>query len=261
MCIIAIQPQGQSISKETLKKGWDSNSHGAGMMYSEGGEFIVKKVMNDFEGFYRMYTDASAKDVAIVLHFRIATSGGINDYNLHPFQVSDDVWFCHNGILDIEVPLKSKENDTQIFNNTILKKLPTGFLYNEGIMNMIYYSIGSYNKFVFLDNEGDYHIVNEEAGIWDNGIWYSNKSYMIYKNTPSAYGKRYNDYLDFGYDWAVDYKEDNKVSKVDEWDKDTEELAPCEDCGNLCDVELMEYVNDYNAIVCPICFAALVEEV
>lgn len=254
MCIIAVQPIGKKIEKETLRQCWNSNSHGAGIMYVEDGKFFVAKEMDSFETLFQLYRTASSKDVAVVIHFRIATSGGINDYNLHPFKVSDDVWFCHNGILDITVPKDSKENDTQIFNNSLLKNLPDGFLYDTGIMNLIEYSIGTYNKFVFLDEYGVYHIVNEQAGTWDEGIWYSNKSYM---QPVHKYNTRYYDkWEDLDYGWAKNRKYD---STKDAWDDEVNNWSNCDDCGNLIETDLLSYVADFNAHVCKTCLTELLE--
>ncbi len=36
MCIIAAIPQGQQITKGTLKRCWENNPHGGGFMYSDG---------------------------------------------------------------------------------------------------------------------------------------------------------------------------------------------------------------------------------
>ena len=190
MCVIAIQPRGIQISKEHLENCWDNNNHGAGIMYAVNGKVIVKKEMKSFDAFYSHIVEASAHDTSVVIHFRIATSGGINDYNCHPFKVHKNLYFCHNGILDIDVPKGSKENDTQIFNNGLMKPLPYNFYKNNAIMNVLEFTIGSGNKFVFLDDAGDFFILNEKAGEWsEDGAWFSNTSYK-----RSSYSKAYGSY-------------------------------------------------------------------
>ena len=199
MCVIAIQPRGIVISKEHLQNCWDNNNHGAGIMYAHNGKIIVKKEMKSFDKFYNHIVEATKHDTSVVIHFRIATSGGINDYNCHPFKVHKNLYFCHNGILDIDVPRDSKENDTQIFNNTLMKPLPYNFYKNHAIMNVLEYTIGSGNKFVFLDDKGDYYILNEKAGEWsEDGAWFSNTSY---KNSYYPKYGRYNSYDDWADDW------------------------------------------------------------
>jgi predicted glutamine amidotransferase len=216
-------------------------------MYAVNGKVVVHKVMKDFNKLYKLYKEANKLNTNIVLHFRIATSGGINDYNLHPFKISDDAWFCHNGILDIQVPRESKENDTQIYNNGILKQLPKEFYKDAGIMQLIRFSIGNGNKFVFLDKLGEYYILNEEAGVWDGECWYSNTSYK------SARASTYTTY-----NWKRNTKKYDIVDDNDDWDttstKVKEETYPCEDCGFSCDVKDLRYSMEFRASLCEYCY-------
>jgi hypothetical protein len=275
MCVIAIQPRGVQISREYLQNCWDTNSHGAGLMYAHNGKIIVKKEMDSFDKFMTYVQQASKHDSAVVIHFRIATSGGINDYNCHPFKVHKNLYFCHNGILDITVPHGSKENDTQIFNNGLMKPLPYNFYKNNAIMNLLEFTIGSYNKFVFLDDAGDYYILNEKAGEWsEEGAWFSNTSYKRPKYTaPSHYG--YNKgYYGTGYyqgkpsyDWDDDdyaYAKPSTTTKdaFEEEDKEitAKEIADlsteydfCDSCSNWVDLGDTRLISDYNTVMCSGC--------
>lgn len=187
MCIIAIQTNGNFITKKTLRNCWDNNGDGAGLMYAKDGKIVVKKELDSFTKFYEYKREADNYGGNIVLHFRISTSAGINLLNVHPFKVNNEVQFCHNGILDIKVPKDSQINDTQIFNNSILRNLPKDFQYNHAIMQLIEQTIGERNKFVFLDTLGNYFIINEQAGNWDNGNWFSNNSYLYsYSNVITS---------------------------------------------------------------------------
>lgn len=232
MCIIAIQPTGTKIKENILRTCWDANNDGAGIMYVDNGKIIVQRELHNFNEFMRIKRNADKIGGNIVLHFRIATSGGINEKNLHPFKINESVYFCHNGILDINVPINSPINDTQIFNNYFMKGLPTQFYNNNAIMQLLEYSIGERNKFVFLDNTGQFHILNERAGIWDEGAWYSNQSYKKYdyKNT---YSKK-------------------KTNMSNLWD-DVGDLCACESCDeivNSCDIE---YDNYFDIMLCKKC--------
>jgi hypothetical protein len=234
MCIIAIQPKGIKISQKTLKNCWDNNGHGAGIMYAHNGKIIVKKELKDFNKFMQIKKDADRYDTNIVIHFRIATSGGVNYENCHPFKVNDQVYFCHNGILDIEVPIYSKINDTQIFNNNFLKGLPVNFVRNDSLMQLIEFSIGINNKFVFLDCYGDFYIINENIGTWQNGAWYSNKSYL---SMPTYFNKSYAHNI------------------TDEFEEDDEEITmPCECCGEVIDIENIQYDDRYDYYLCKDCY-------
>jgi predicted glutamine amidotransferase len=176
--------------------------------------------------------EADRFNTNIVIHFRIATSGGVNYENCHPFKVNEDIFFCHNGILDIEVPIYSKINDTQIYNNTFLKGLPSNFVQNDSLMQLIEFSIGANNKFVFLDSYGDFYIINENAGNWHKGAWYSNKSYM---SACTYYAKPYSS------------------KSINEYDEDEEVELPCECCGEIVELEKIQYDDFYDIYLCENC--------
>jgi hypothetical protein len=49
-------------------------------------------------------------------------------------------------------------------------------LFEPAIKHLIEERIG-YSKLIFLDRHGKHEIFNEDKGLWDEGIWYSNSSY------------------------------------------------------------------------------------
>ena len=238
MCIIAIQPQGVKIKENILKNCWDANNDGVGIMYSDNGKIIVNREMHSFNEFMKLKKQADKLNTNIVIHFRIATSGGVNEHNCHPFKVNDNVYFCHNGILDIKVPTDSKINDTQIFNNAFMRGLDANFVQNDTIMQLLEYSIGNRNKFVFLDSQGQFYILNENAGTWDSGAWFSNNSY---KSSPYQYykpNKKWN---------TKPFSE--IVSNID----DNEELMECESCNELHFIDNMVHDNYFDMLLCKSC--------
>lgn len=249
MCIIAIQPKGTIISKETLRNCWDNNDDGGGIMYANKGRIEVRKELHSFDKFMKMKTDADKLGGTIVLHFRIGTSGGINKENIHPFKVNDSLYFCHNGVLDIDVPKSSPINDTQIFNNAFMKGLPKGFEHDETIMNLLEYSIGSRNKFVFLNSLGEFFILNESEGVWDDGAWFSNTSYLY-----SYYYRGYapNKGTHSAYDW---YAEDCGVDECD-----IPMHTECECCGDRKETKDLRYANEWNSFLCSDCFKYVGED-
>ena len=70
-------------------------------------------------------------------------------------------------------------------------------LFDDPMQELIENVIG-YSKLVFLDNKGNFNIMNEEKGHWHNKVWYSNDSYCVPKpyvptNTyPSTWGRNWN---------------------------------------------------------------------
>ena len=143
----------------------------------------------------------------MLIHCRISTSGEVDKLNCHPHVVSDECVMIHNGILSITVPKDSKVSDTVLYVEQFLKPLPKDFMKDEGIINLITHDIGSGNKFVFLNNNGEYAIANEKAGHWKNGVWFSNYSYQGYTWGKITKGKNYsyspcNSYWEDEYEWG-----------------------------------------------------------
>lgn len=226
MCIIAIQPKNEIISEQTLANCWDNNNDGAGIMYAIDGKIIVHKELHSFDKFLSYKKQVDKLNVNIVLHFRISTSGMIDKNNIHPFKVNENLYFCHNGILDINVPIGSKINDTQIYNNVFMKGMNPRFIYNESTRNLIQYSINK-NKFVFLDNKGEFFILNEQLGTWDENKWFSNDSYLYSYNYKS--GKNY------GYFDSLECEccscKNNELKYSKEWD-----IMICPSCYNFAEL-------------------------
>lgn len=231
MCIIAYVPKGEDITRGTLQNCYWGNKDGAGFMYAKDGKITIRKGYFSFNSFYKDFKRARKIDVDIVTHFRIATHGSITKGNCHPYLVDKSLAFAHNGIIPIDVPEKEDVSDTAIFNRNVLRNLPRGFLMNKGIMELIREYI-SYSKLCFLDNTGNVTIVNENDGVWDEGCWFSNTSYMGYMERQIR-PKIKNDYWDA---IAADYK---SIHNQALW---------CKKCG----LELI-LDEDFNQMVCVGC--------
>ena len=179
MCIAILNTKGTTLKKEVLRNCWENNGDGAGILYINNDKKLsVFKEMTSFDNFYNNYSEIKSKygKRNIVLHFRISTHGRVNETNCHPFLVDDSIGFVHNGMI-YDVPTSKEFSDTYMFNQTILKNLKEGFEYNETMLEMIDAFIGSGSKLVFLNDNDDYFIVNEKAGHWHLGCWFSNTSY------------------------------------------------------------------------------------
>jgi len=179
MCIAIYKSADKEISKETLQECWDHNPDGAGYMYNVNGHLKVKKGYFKFEDFWKSYTN-SCQGKKAVLHFRIKTHGEINKENCHPFNINDNLAFVHNGIIGaVETKSDKTKSDTWHFNDHILKPLINKYsdiLEADSFQLMIGDFVGS-SKLVFLDNQDNVKIFNEDKGTWDDGVWYSNTSY------------------------------------------------------------------------------------
>jgi len=189
MCIAILNTKQTTLKKQLLKNCWENNGDGAGMLYIDNdNQLKVFKEMKSFNTFYDNYIDIKQKygKRNIVLHFRISTHGKINKTNCHPFLVDDNLGFVHNGMI-YNAPTSTEYSDTYMFNETILKKFKPGFEYDDDILDLLADYIGNGSKLVFLNSNDEWAIVNEAAGHWNMGCWFSNSSY-----------KQVNDWYDFG---------------------------------------------------------------
>lgn len=182
MCIIVYQKSGEHVGKRTLRRCWAGNPDGAGFMWAEDGKVEISKGHFTFRSLYRTYRAQQrlTPDADFVLHFRIQTSGGMDYANCHPFRLAVDLGFVHNGILaTVDVPPQSIISDTGIFCRDILGMMKDGFLESPGVVHLLeVYAVANASKFIFLDGRGNVTISNEDAGVWDGGIWYSGKAYQ-----------------------------------------------------------------------------------
>ena len=93
MCVILICPPNARPSLETLRDCERANPHGAGLAWREGSQVFWIKT-NDVEEIHRL---AQAKHGEIVIHFRIASVGGICNDLRHPFPVTPEAGLDHAG--------------------------------------------------------------------------------------------------------------------------------------------------------------------
>lgn len=182
MCLLIVN-QTNLIAKQQLKNAWDNNSHGGGMAYPFTNEhnercvFIEK--FTDFEEFYSEYKNVRKMvDKPMILHFRISSSGGRSDANIHPFYVREDkMAMGHNGTIRSlgDDTMSDSRHLAQIIGT--FKGNSTAMLKHSGLRQLIYAVIGQ-SKLAFVDSSGNFEIFNEHLGHWTaNGDWMSNDSY------------------------------------------------------------------------------------
>lgn len=209
MCIIVAKNRGIEMpSKEILKNCFDFNSDGAGFMYVKNGKVHINKGFMTFDKFYdalqKLNKIHDLKEHAIVMHFRISTAGNVDGGNCHPYPITTnenhlrkehfvtDIGMAHNGIISQYSNGKGKLNDTQLFIKecvSVFKDLSKDFLKHQGVMRILEEIADS--KLCFLDSHENIHLVGKF--IEDNGVMYSNSSYLTTYYYPySYYGSRGN---------------------------------------------------------------------
>ena len=177
MCLAIYAPAGSDIPEKNLKNGFDNNSDGAGMAWATDGQLHVRKGMFKFEEVIDQYN--AIKQYPCMIHFRKATSGKIDMANCHPFLFNDGkLALIHNGVLAIKCNIDGL-SDTAHFVKLVLEPLIKNYSIpiNDGSLHyLITTSIGS-DKMCIMEGTGKTYILNEDKGIWDEKVWYSNTSF------------------------------------------------------------------------------------
>ena len=187
MCIIVIKPKGtKGVSKDILENCFSNNPDGAGIMYNDNGNVVIKKGFMEFEDFWKAANAIKGiKNKTVVYHCRIGTSGGNVAQNTHPFPISGktgdltmlevvtDIGYAHNGMIDIDVDNGMSDTMTYIKRIAKFRRLiaerDQDFLALMGLSTK-----GSRLTILYPDGE----VVTTGTGwIVDDGVTYSNGAY------------------------------------------------------------------------------------
>jgi hypothetical protein len=198
MCIIIHKPKGKTVDLPTLKRCWDRNPHGAGFMFTNDGKVWGNKGYMSFDallaglhgaGFYRK--GKLTGKYAVTIHFRLASHGGINQGNTHPFPMTDDLdiikaryWeadcgMAHNGIIPIE------RQDTSISDTMtyILERMSNVYhrMDEADIYDLVAEETSGSRLFILYPDES--YVL---TGTWieENGVLYSNAGFRQPKAAP-----------------------------------------------------------------------------
>lgn len=267
MCIIVAKQPGVIVDLETMKNCWDANPHGAGLCTALDGTVSIIKGLMSWEEFKEIYGDPEFwRELPLIVHFRIATHGAVDEDNTHPFEViPGKLAFAHNGVLSgMQVKHRPELSDTQVFNRYVLKQLPQNFLRNSAIRTLLNQVCGSYNKLAFLEGDGTITIVNEGVGRRRaDGVWFSNGDYTGW-SSPLRHGS-YRDTkgsdsaeTTWGFDdeYAVldgdEQPREFYCGACSHWFEDDSirghEIPPCPLCGEWGDVfdadDMMDFPNE-----------------
>ena len=208
MCLAINSTKGTTPKRDEMLIGFENNPDGIGYCFSKDGKLIIRKAFFDFESFYQSYLADNIQGINKLIHFRIATSGKIDELNCHPFKITDEIAFIHNGIIP---NYGSKtENDTLQFCNEILKPIFNEFgieiLKNQSFRKTLIKLIG-HSKLAFLDKNGNSYLINEKMGHRKNGIWFSNHTYQEYGGMIGYYPN------DYSYKTEYCYQCEEKLNK------------------------------------------------
>ena len=153
MCIIIYKPQGIKLLPETITNSFHANPDGAGFSYVENGQIHTHRGFFTVESFVETYEPHAEKQA--LLHFRIRTHGNYEENNHHPFQVTPELVFAHNGVI-YNMPIDKDKSDSLLFSELILKNLirvyGIGIITNPQMREILTKYIGQ-SRIVFLNNQ------------------------------------------------------------------------------------------------------------
>ena len=182
MCLMLFNPTLNPIPSSYISRAFAINHNGFGAMWAENGKI---------ETIQGMYNESEIHDIFKMLdgkvyaaHFRMATSGRVNKEMTHPFPVltvkEDDVdlYVMHNGVFSNYEPTDVL-SDTAVFAKSmsgVFRNIKTTEpLWEEDSIKELGDHISKSNKVLFMRGDGKVSIINEDAGLYENGVWYSNR--------------------------------------------------------------------------------------
>lgn len=179
MCIAIFKPRKTQPDWSAYQSSYDNNPDGWGFAAARNGKLIVRKGVSSFRTFKKKFYEF--RHCPALVHFRIRTSGDINDKNCHPFLIDQDLAVIHNGILDLKCNINKNMSDTWHFVRQVLRPLnesDQSFPWNLGLSFLGEQFLGTGNKMVFLRSTGEHTIWNGDSGHYaSDKHWYSNYSY------------------------------------------------------------------------------------
>lgn len=182
MCLAILRTSGATIPEDAIRQGWISNSDGGGFAYVKNNKVQVSKGFMKLVDFLEAYNKAVKENHSspFLIHFRIRSQGDTSPDNTHPFVIPTGA-MIHNGTIDGTGAHYGKgPSDTKLFVDKFKDSLNYDFLNeNKPALNTVL----RFNKLVFLFNDSKHLILNESLGKWNQGVWYSNNSYIPYTST------------------------------------------------------------------------------
>jgi len=202
MCIIVAKPADTKMpDTETLRACFTANPDGAGFMYADGKTVKIRKGFMKFGDFLDALDDEiptwMQDDVSIVMHFRIATHGGVKPACCHPFPLTDSkedmratevsarFGVAHNGVITGR-STGAEWSDSMDFIAcfmTPLAKMNPNFMHNDYATELLEDACGS--KLAIMDGSGEIKTVGH---FYDKeGVKFSNTSYLRTVTNWSSY--------------------------------------------------------------------------
>lgn len=188
MCIILYKPKKVPMpSLEVMTNCFEANPNGAGFMWKEGDIIHISKGYMTLDALQGALNNLdNPKQLELVIHFRISTTGSSVPQNTHPFPLSNDVddlralniicerGLAHNGILHDYAGFHNIETD---MSDTMYFVKAIAGVKDRFIETIIKPHAARGSRFVYMNGKGktiQFGMTKPKG----TGIWYSNTSYL-----------------------------------------------------------------------------------
>ena len=226
MCILIHHTSQTNFDLGHLQDFYSNNSDGFGALVKQPDGVKVIKTVGNLDEIHELYNN-EVKGHEAVIHFRMKTHGDIDLFNCHPYQVTDNLWMAHNGILSTGNSADTSKSDTWHYIKNYLQPLlarDPNLIHEPAFQALIESHIGYSNKFGFMDSEGRVVIINRKAGVEHLGAWLSNtyawspSKWGYYSSYGNGHGNRYANA--YGDSYRLDFGSSNyKWEKQSGWTK------------------------------------------
>jgi hypothetical protein len=196
MCILIHHTADTNFELGHLQDFYSKNPDGFGAMVKKPDGVKIIKTVGNLDEIHELYNN-EIKGHEAVIHFRMKTHGDIDLFNCHPYQVTENLWMAHNGILSTGNHADLTKSDTWHYIQNFLRPLlmrDQSLIHEPAFQKLIESHISSSNKFGFMDNDGKVVVINRSAGVNHFGAWLSNTyawSPMKWGYYSATYGSGY----------------------------------------------------------------------
>jgi len=147
-----------------------------------------------------------------IIHLRNATRGKVSVENIHPFKIPSGE-FYHNGTIMSLSTKTADVSDTAMLADILNETKYDNISDIEPLLEVI--AGKTVNRFIFMDKlDGAITIINEDLGMWEDDIWYSNDYHKKTCDTTFEYADDY-----YSGNYPYEYRYDAKSGIYKKYEK------------------------------------------
>ncbi len=181
MCLIVHKQAEVPLLRALLDSAARFNPHGVGLIALVPGEpAVVRRRLASSPAELADWAEALSP-YECVMHFRYRTRGGVDEDNVHPLQITDDLYLFHNGTLRVDLHTPERSDSwhlAQDFLAPTLSRRPE-LIDDPLFQRMLAVAAGPQNRLVLVDTRRSRTVViNRDAGLEHQGLWLSNRRWF-----------------------------------------------------------------------------------